>query len=79
MSSIFSKGGGAQPTPVAPTPTPPPTMPDPFDPAGLAAQQKAREAAMNAAGRSSTILTTAASRAPQTIAGAVGSSKLGAG
>lgn len=67
MSQIFSKA--------APTPPPPQTMPDPMSPATLEARRKAMQDA-NASGRSSTILTTAASRANNTLAGG-GTTKLG--
>ena len=59
-----------------PTPIPPPTMPDPFGPAAREAVRKAQ--AGMAGGRSSTILTTAASRAGGTLAGsAFSGTKLG--
>jgi hypothetical protein len=77
MTSIFGGGGGGSTTVVqAPTPLPPPTMPDPGSPANVAAGQQ--QAVMNAtrAGRMSTILSTAASRGPSTIAGGtLGASK----
>lgn len=66
MSGLFGSSPTIMP---APTPTPPPPMPDPFGPAG---NEAARMAATNAAartGRNATILTTAASRAGNTIAG----------
>jgi hypothetical protein len=66
--------------PTAPTPIAPPTMADPFSPATLEAQRKIQNAALQG-GRTSTILTTRASRATGnsggTIAGA-GAAKLGA-
>jgi hypothetical protein len=65
------------PTPAAPTPTPPPTMPDPFSPASQEAARK-QQAQATQGGRSSTILTTAGSRASGTIAGGYGGTKLGA-
>jgi hypothetical protein len=52
MSALFK-------TPAPPTPLPPPTMPDPYNPAALEA---AKAQAALRAGRSSTILTTAANR-----------------
>jgi hypothetical protein len=45
--------------PPPPTPQPPPPMPDPFDPAAM---ETAKAQAAARAGRSSTILTTAANR-----------------
>jgi hypothetical protein len=54
--------------PPPPAPLPPPPMPDPFNPAAMEAA-KAQAAAR--AGRSSTILTTAANRGGQAAAGAV--------
>lgn len=60
---MFSKA-----TPPTPAPIPPPTMPDPFGPAQLAAKQKAIADAQQG-GRNATILTTAASRGGQTLAG----------
>lgn len=68
MSHIFG-GPAAQPTPVTPTPTPPPPMPDPLAPAVREAQRVATAKATQG-GRSSTILTTNASRSRGTIAGA---------
>ncbi len=64
--------------PAPPAPTPPPTMPDPFGPASQDAARKAQAAAIGSGGRSSTILSTAASRAAGTVAGGYGSAKLGA-
>jgi hypothetical protein len=55
--------------PPAPAPIPPPTMPDPFGPAQLEARRKAMATAQQG-GRNSTILTTQASRAGGTLAGA---------
>ena len=100
MSSIFGKPSvnvvQAAPTPAPPAPTPsaPVTMPDLFGPASLQAARKATADAA-AGGRSSTILTTAASRAAlgtiagksgftgtvttPPAAGAYGSAKLGGG
>jgi hypothetical protein len=63
MSSLFKAPTVNIP---APTPVPPPTMPDPYSPAALEAA-KAQAAAR--AGRSSTILTTAANRGAQAAAG----------
>lgn len=61
--------GGAPATPAV---APPPAMPDPLDPANIAASQKAQQA-LSANGRSSTVLTTRASRTPSTtIAGGAG-------
>jgi hypothetical protein len=54
--------------PAPPAPLPPPTMPDPFNPAAMEAA-KAQAAAR--AGRSSTILTTAANRGGQAATGGV--------
>ncbi len=54
----------------APTPVAPPPMPDPYSPAAMEA---AKTQAAERAGRSSTILTTAASRgATSAIAGGLG-------
>jgi hypothetical protein len=62
-------GSSAPPPPAL---APPPVMPDPLNPANLAAQQKAMAAAATG-GRSSTILTTLANRTPaSTIAGGSG-------
>lgn len=78
FKNIFGGGGTTVNIPPAPTPTPPPTMPDPFSPASMEAARNAQAAALQG-GRSSTILTTAASRASGTIAGgAYGGAKLGA-
>ena len=64
MSALFKT-----PTiPPAPTPLPPPTMPDPYNPATLEA---AKTQAALRAGRSSTILTTAANRGGQPAASGV--------
>jgi hypothetical protein len=52
MSALFK-------TPTPPTPLPPPPMPDPYNPAALEA---AKAQAALRAGRSSTVLTTAANR-----------------
>jgi len=49
-----------------PTPLPPPPMPDPFNPAAMEA---AKVQAAARAGRTSTILTTAANRGAQAAAG----------
>jgi hypothetical protein len=75
MSHMFSQ---AAPTPQMPAIIPPPTMPDPFSPASMEAQRLAEQKA-NAGGRSSTILTTAATRPrqPATLAGSYAASKLG--
>ena len=54
--------------PPAPTPLAPPPMPDPYNPATLEA---AKAQAAQRAGRSSTILTTAANRGGQTAASGV--------
>ena len=70
MTQMFAKA--------APLPPPPQTMPDPMSPATMEARRKAIQDA-NAGGRSSTILTTAASRAGGTIAGGAGATKLGSG
>jgi hypothetical protein len=59
-----------------PAPLPPPTMPDLFSPEAMAARQRAMQATN--AGRSSTILSTLATRAPLAAGAAFGSSKLGA-
>ncbi len=66
MSSLFKA-----PTVNIPTPTPvaPPPMPDPYDPSAMEA---AKVQAAQRAGRSSTVLTTAANRGPATAAGAAG-------
>lgn len=64
MSNLFSKPA----TPAMPTPAPPPTMPDPLSPAVREAQKRALDNTTKG-GRSSTVLTTAASRAATTIAG----------
>jgi hypothetical protein len=68
LTSLF---GGSQPLPTPPAVTPPPTMPDPFGPQS---QEAARLAAAKAgaAGRSSTILTTAGNRGRSTFAGGAG-------
>lgn len=78
MSSLFG-GGGSTTVVQAPTPLPPPTMPDPNSPANIAAGQQRQQATL--AGRQSTIMTTAAGRAPSTVAGGSlgGSAKPGAG
>lgn len=76
MTSIF--GGGSNAAPAAPAVTPPPVMPDPQSPDVMAANQKAQAAAMNRAGRSSTILSTAVAGAGG-AGGTYGSTKLGAG
>jgi hypothetical protein len=55
MTALFK----APSIPAPPTPQPPPPMPDPYDPAALEA---AKAQAALRAGRSSTILTTAANR-----------------
>lgn len=52
--------GGMFKTPKMPEPKPPAPMPDPDSPAVLEAKRKAAGAIMNRAGRSSTILTAAA-------------------
>jgi hypothetical protein len=65
MTALFK----APTIPPPPTPLPPPTMPDPYSPAALEAA-KAQAAAR--AGRSSTILTTAANRGGQAAASGVG-------
>lgn len=61
MSALFK-------TPAPPTPLPPPPMPDPYNPAALEA---AKAQAALRAGRSSTILTTAANRGAASVAGGV--------
>lgn len=75
MTSVFGK---PPPAPTPPTPTPPPSMPDPNSPENLAAAQTAQMRAQSRAGRSSTILTTAASRSLAGQAVAAGT-KLGGG
>jgi hypothetical protein len=65
MSNLFK----APAIPPPPTPLPPPPMPDPYNPATLEAA-KAQAAAR--AGRSSTILTTAANRGSPGAASGVG-------
>ena len=72
MTTLFRKPE----VPATPTPEPPPTMPDPNSPAVLAEKKKAMQQDQRG-GRQSTILTTAADRAGKTLAGGVGSSKLG--
>ena len=67
MSSLFKPPTINIPPP--PAPLPPPPMPDPFNPATMEAA-KAQAAAR--AGRSSTILTTAANRAAPTATGSTG-------
>ena len=67
MSSLFKPPTiNIPPPPAPPAPLPPPPMPDPFNPAAMEAA-KAQAAAR--AGRSSTILTTAANRGVQTATG----------
>jgi hypothetical protein len=66
MSSLFKPPTINVPPP--PAPLPPPPMPDPFNPAAMEAA-KAQAAAR--AGRSSTILTTAANRGGQAASGGV--------
>jgi hypothetical protein len=81
--SMFSSS--PPPAAVAPTPAPPPVMPDPNSPDAVAAKRQAQQDAMGRAGRSSTILSTAMSRTPDSTgatpaastATAYGSSKLG--
>jgi hypothetical protein len=58
MSSLFKAPTVNIPPP---TPTPPPPMPDPYDPAAMEA---AKVQAAQRAGRTATILTTAANRGP---------------
>jgi hypothetical protein len=65
MSALFKAPTVNIPAP--PTPVPPPPMPDPFSPA---AQEAARAQAAERAGRSSTILTTAANRGAVATSGA---------
>lgn len=67
MTNMFK----APQAPAPPTPIPPPTMPDPLSPDALEARRTAMAKAAQG-GRSSTILTNAASRAGSTIAGQVG-------
>jgi len=67
LSSLFKPPTINIPPP--PAPLPPPPMPDPFNPAAMEAA-KAQAAAR--AGRSSTILTTAANRGAQAAASAAG-------
>jgi hypothetical protein len=64
MTALFK----APTIPSPPTPLPPPPMPDPYNPAALEA---AKTQAALRAGRSSTILTTAANRGGQSAASAV--------
>jgi hypothetical protein len=61
MSSLFKAPTVNIPPP---TPTPPPPMPDPYNPAAMEA---AKVQAAQRAGRSATILTTAANRGPAAI------------
>lgn len=76
FKNLFS--GPASPTPPpAPVAAPPPTMPDAMSPDALAARRQAIAKA-NMAGRSSTTLTSAATRAGGTLAGSAGGQKLGA-
>jgi hypothetical protein len=78
MSSLFKAPTINIPPP--PTPTAPPPMPDPYSPSAMEAAQMQ---AATRAGRSSTILTTAANRsAPNPASGAgapYGSRTLGGG
>lgn len=76
MSGLFKSPAPAA-APAPPTPAPPPTMPDPFAPAALEARRLQMQRAAGSAGRSSTILSTAASRGTL-AAGGAGASKLGA-
>ena len=70
MSSLFkSPTINIPPPPAPPALLPPPPMPDPFNPSAMEAA-KAQAAAR--AGRSSTILTTAANRGVQPAAGNAG-------
>lgn len=69
MGDLFGGGGGTTIVQQAPTPTPPAPMPDPWGPAANAAARKAALGAKNMGGRGATELTTAASRAGNTIAG----------
>jgi hypothetical protein len=64
MSALFKAPTVNMPPP--PAPVPPPPMPDPYNPAAMEAA-KAQAAAR--AGRSSTILTTAANRGAQAATG----------
>jgi hypothetical protein len=64
MTALFK----APTIPPAPTPLPPPPMPDPYNPANLEA---AKAQAALRAGRSSTILTTAANRGGEPAASGV--------
>lgn len=73
MSGLFgSKTVVQAPT----TPTPPPNMPDPASPEVLEARRKAMA---TVGGRQSTILSTASSRAGDTLAGSAGARTLGNG
>jgi hypothetical protein len=69
MSSLFKAPTVNIPAPTPPTPIAPPPMPDPYDPAAMEA---AKVQAAQRAGRSATLLTTAANRG-QTTAAAGGS------
>ena len=66
MSALFKTPTINMPPP--PAPLPPPPMPDPFNPAAMEA---AKALAAARAGRSSTILTTAANRVGQAAGGGV--------
>lgn len=72
MGDMFGGGGSTTIVQQAPTPTPPAPLPDPFGPASNEASRRAAVNAMGRNGRSSTVLTTAASRAGNTIAGGGG-------
>lgn len=69
MSGLF--GGGSTPQPAPPTPQAPAPLPDSNSPAALQARRNAQNKLLAQAGRTSTILTTAANRGGQsrTIAG----------
>lgn len=61
----------------APLPTPPPTMPDPQSPDAMAAKRRSMQDVMGRAGRSSTILSTALTRAGGLDKTGAGTSYLG--
>jgi hypothetical protein len=77
MSALFKPPNINMPPP--PTPTPPPPMPDPYNPAAMEA---AKMQAAARAGRTSTILSTAANRGTGVAGGTgvpYGGTKLGGG
>jgi hypothetical protein len=76
MSGLFG-GGTTVVQPAPPTPQAPAPLPDPNSPAALQARRNAQNKLLSQAGRSSTILTTAANRGGQarqagTLAGSGG-------